>query len=101
MAQKRYDEVMALRPHLCHQPDITNVFDCLERHWPTLVNGIESTIIPRTNNTVELVIRRFDEHYQKQLRLRVVGQRTPFLGRLREGVPPHPLPRRRPAAYLV
>jgi hypothetical protein len=40
------------------------IFNTLERHWPTLVNGIESTIIPRTNNAVELVIRRFDQHYQ-------------------------------------
>ena len=29
-----------------------------------LANGIESTIIPCTNNATELVIRRFDPHYQ-------------------------------------
>jgi transposase-like protein len=64
-AQKRYDRVMALRTrYVTQQPDVASVFDSLERHWPTLVNGIESTIIPRTNNTVELVIRRFDQHYQ-------------------------------------
>jgi len=28
------------------------------------VNGIGSKIIPKTNNAVELVIRRFDQHYQ-------------------------------------
>ena len=28
------------------------------------MNGIESDLIPTTNNTVELVIRRFDQHYQ-------------------------------------
>jgi hypothetical protein len=33
------------------------IFNIQERHWPTLGNGIESTIIPRTNNAVELVIR--------------------------------------------
>jgi hypothetical protein len=27
-------------------------------------NGIESTIVPRTNNATELLIRRFDQHYQ-------------------------------------
>ena len=36
----------------------------MERHWPKLVNGIESKTIPRTNNAAELVIRRFDQHYQ-------------------------------------
>jgi len=32
-----------------------------------LVNGIESELTPQTNNTVELVIRRFDQHYQPVL----------------------------------
>lgn len=64
-AQKRYTTVMALRKvYVAQQPEAASIFDTLERHWPTLVNGIESTVIPRTNNTVELVIRRFDQHYQ-------------------------------------
>jgi transposase-like protein len=64
-AQRRYMAVMALREeYVALQPEVVCIFDTLERHWPTLVNGIESTIIPRTNNTVELVIRRFDQHYQ-------------------------------------
>jgi len=64
-AQKRYDKVMALREHYVQQtPAAVVIFDFLERHWPTLVNGIESDLIPRTNNAVELVIRRFDQHYQ-------------------------------------
>jgi len=29
-----------------------------------LVNAIENPLIPLTNNTVELVNRRFDQHYQ-------------------------------------
>jgi hypothetical protein len=29
-----------------------------------LVNAIESRLIPKPNNAVELVIRRFDQHYQ-------------------------------------
>ena len=45
-------------------PSVLCIFDTLERHWPTLVNGIESTIIPRTNNAVERIIGRFDQHYQ-------------------------------------
>jgi hypothetical protein len=53
------------RPYVTQQPEVVCIFEALQRHWPTLVNGIESTIIPRTNNIVELVIRRFDQHYQK------------------------------------
>jgi hypothetical protein len=64
-AEKRYARVMALREqYVTAQPEAACIFNTLERHWPTLVNGIESTIIPRTNNAVELVIRRFDQHYQ-------------------------------------
>jgi transposase-like protein len=64
-AEKRYRKVLALRQqYAASTPAVTTVFDSLERHWPALVNGIESTIIPRTNNATELVIRRFDQHYQ-------------------------------------
>jgi hypothetical protein len=64
-AEKRYADVMALRAHYVAQtPDVDSVFDSLQRHWLKLVNGIESTIVPRTNNATELVIRRFDQHYQ-------------------------------------
>jgi hypothetical protein len=64
-AEKRYRKVIALRHQYApSSPTVSSVFDSLERHWPTLVNGIESTIIPRTNNATELVIRRFDQHYQ-------------------------------------
>jgi hypothetical protein len=63
-AEKRYRKVLALRKqYVASTPAVASVFDSLERHWPTLVNGIESTIIPRTNNATELVIRRFDQHY--------------------------------------
>jgi transposase-like protein len=64
-AQKRYQAVMALRDtYVQDRPQAAAIFDFLERHWPTLVNGIESQLIPKTNNAVELVIRRFDQHYQ-------------------------------------
>ena len=64
-AQKRCEKVMALRKqYLQETPAAVVIFDFLERHWPILLNGIESEIIPRTNNAVELVIRRFDQHYQ-------------------------------------
>ena len=64
-AQKRYEAVLAQRDHYAQQKaETAAIFDFLERHWPKLVNAIESQLIPKTNNTVELVIRRFDQHYQ-------------------------------------
>ena len=45
-------------------PQAATIFDFLERHWPTLVNAIGNDRIPTTNNAVEMVIRRFDQHYQ-------------------------------------
>ena len=64
-AQNRYVDVLALREkYVRGTPSAVVIFDFLERHWPKLVNGIESDLIPATNNTVELVIRRFDQHYQ-------------------------------------
>lgn len=56
---------MALRSdYVKQQPESEAIFVFLEKHWPRLIGAIESTIIPRTNNTAELVIRRFDQHYQ-------------------------------------
>jgi transposase-like protein len=64
-AQKRYDQVMAQRQQFVQdKAEATAIFDFLERHWPQLVNAIESDLIPKTNNAVEMVIRRFDQHYQ-------------------------------------
>jgi transposase-like protein len=64
-AQRRYDKVMALREaYVATTPEVEAVFASLERHWPKLVNAIESDRIPKTNNTTELVNRRFDQHYQ-------------------------------------
>ena len=64
-AQKRYEHVLALRhKYVQQQTEAAAIFDFLERHWPKLVNAIESDLIPKTNNTTELVIRRFDQHYQ-------------------------------------
>jgi transposase-like protein len=63
--RKRFAELMALREtYVTQTPAIACVFDSLERHFPKLVNAIESPLIPRTNNATELVIRRFDQHYQ-------------------------------------
>jgi DNA-directed RNA polymerase subunit RPC12/RpoP len=64
-SENRYAQVMALRQQYVEQKsEVASIFDTLQRHWPTLVNGIESTIIPTTNNAVERIIGRFDQHYQ-------------------------------------
>jgi len=63
--RKRFADLMALREtYVTRTPEIACVFDSLERHFPKLVNAIENPLIPRTNNATELVIRRFDQHYQ-------------------------------------
>jgi len=64
-AQRRYDKVLALRgAYVAKTPEVAAVFASLARHWPKLVNAIESDRIPTTNNTTELGIRRFDQHEQ-------------------------------------
>ena len=45
-------------------PDVALIFDFLERHWPYLVNAIESHHVPTTNNATEQVIRIFTQHYK-------------------------------------
>ncbi len=63
--RKRYADLMAMREkYVMNNPAIATVFDSVERHFPKLVNAIESADIPRTNNATELAIRRFDQHYQ-------------------------------------
>jgi transposase-like protein/bisphosphoglycerate-dependent phosphoglycerate mutase len=62
---KRYRQVMAMRKkYVAQMPDAQRIFDFLERHYPKLVNAVENPLVPLTNNTVELVTRRFDQHYQ-------------------------------------
>jgi transposase-like protein len=80
-AEKRYERVMAQREKYVQETAGAAVlFDFLERHWPKLVNGIESELIPRTNNTVELVIRRFDQHYQNFCGFDTLESAQLFLG---------------------
>jgi len=63
--RQRFAALQALRAeYVKRTPDIACVFDSLDSHFPKLVNAIESPLIPRTNNATELVIRRFDQHYQ-------------------------------------
>jgi len=80
-AQDRYAKVMDLRQeYVAATPGSAAIFDFLERHWPKLVNGIESHLIPRTNNTVELVIRRFDQHYQNFCGFDTLATAQQYLG---------------------
>jgi len=65
LATERYTAVLALRQdYVQARPEAEVIFDFLEHHWPRLSNSIESSLIPATNNTVERVIGRFDQHYQ-------------------------------------
>ena len=64
-ATKRFLRVMALRAvYVGANPEVDTIFQFLSTHWPKLGDAIESPVIPKTNNAVELVIRRFDQHYQ-------------------------------------
>jgi transposase-like protein len=64
-AQRRYERVMAQRQKFVAQtPTAEAIFGFLERHWPRLVNAIESRHIPTTNNATEEVIRIFTQHYK-------------------------------------
>jgi hypothetical protein len=64
-AMERYTMVLALRQdYVQARPEAEVIFDFLERHWPRLANSIGSSLIPATNNTVERVIGRFDQHDQ-------------------------------------
>ena len=63
--RKRYRKVMDLKEfYVAQTPEAERIFVFLERHYPKLVNAVENPLVPLTNNTVELVIRRFDQHYQ-------------------------------------
>jgi transposase-like protein len=80
-AHKRYIQVMQRRQDFVREtPQASAIFDFLERHWPELVNGIESQLIPKTNNAVELVIRRFDQHYQNFCGFESIQSAQIFLG---------------------
>ncbi len=65
IARRRYQRLLdRWEKYIQSEPLLEWVFEFLELHWPYLVNSIESELIPATNNAVEMVIRRFDQHYQ-------------------------------------
>jgi transposase-like protein len=64
-AQRRFDQVMLQREtFVANIPEADAIFAFLQRHWPRLVNAIESRIVPSTNNATEQVIRIFTQHYK-------------------------------------
>ena len=64
-AERRYQALLARRKAVTHaEPALEWVFEFLEHHWHYLVNSVENDLIPATNNATEMVIRRFDQHYQ-------------------------------------
>jgi transposase-like protein len=78
--RKRFADLLVMREtYVTQTPAIACVFDSLERHFPKLVNAIESPLIPRTNNATELVIRRFDQHYQAMCGLDTLESATIYL----------------------
>lgn len=80
-AQHRYEQVMAQRDTFVAQtPDIAPTFAFLERHWPRLVNAIDSQFIPTTNNATEQVIRHFTQHYKTFCGFQNIASARLYLG---------------------
>jgi hypothetical protein len=81
VAQQRYQQVLTLQSATCQAtPEAQSIFDFLQRHWPKLVNALGNDLIPKTNNTVELVIRRFDQHYQNFCGFENIATAQRYLG---------------------
>ncbi len=77
---KRYRAVMDTKEHYVAQhPEAQRLFDFLERHFPKLKNAVEDPLTPLTNNAVELVIRRFDQHYQNMAGFDSIDSARSFL----------------------
>jgi transposase-like protein len=79
--KKRYRKVMALKDaYLAQESESEAIFEFLEHHYPKLVNAVENPLIPLTNNTVELVNRRFDQHYQNMCGFDRIETARTYLG---------------------
>jgi len=80
-ARKRYEALCDRRKELVQaSPPLQWVFDFLERHGPHLLDAVENNLVPRTNNAVEMVIRRFDQHYQNFGGFESIGTAQVYLG---------------------
>jgi len=81
IVRRRYQTLLNRREEYIQcEPSLEWVFEFLELHWPSLVNSIESELIPATNNAVEMVIRRFDQHYQNFCGFESIGTAKVYLG---------------------
>jgi len=79
--KKRYRRVMALEEtYVAQEPEAQAIFEFLEHHYPKLVNAVENPLVPLTNNTVELVNRRFDQHYQNMCGFDSIETARTYLG---------------------
>jgi transposase-like protein len=79
--KKRYRKVMDLEDaYVAQEPEAQAIFEFLEHHYPKLVNAVENPLIPLTNNTVELVNRRFDQHYQNMCGFDSIETARTYLG---------------------
>ena len=80
-ATERYTAVLARRQDYVQAlSEAAGLFDFLERHWPRLANSIGASTIPATNNTVERVIGRFDQHYQNFCGFESIADAQRYLG---------------------
>ena len=78
---KRYRKVMALEEaYVAQEPESQRIFEFVEHHYPKLVNAVENPLVPLTNNTVELVNRRFDQHYQNMCGFDNIETARTYLG---------------------
>ena len=81
IVRRRYQTLLHRREEYIQcEPSLEWVFEFLELHWPYLVNSIESDLIPATNNAVEMVIRRFDQHYQNFCGFESIATAKVYLG---------------------
>jgi len=79
--KKRYQQVMALaETYMAQEPEAQRIFDFLADHYPKLLNAVENPLVPLTNNTVELVNRRFDQHYQNMCGFDNIETARKYLG---------------------
>jgi transposase-like protein len=62
---KRMDSFMAKRNHFVSlNPKAGKIFDSIERHFSQALLSIGNPTIPHTNNAVERVNRKFNQHYK-------------------------------------
>lgn len=62
---KHYQNLEPIKKaYLSIWPKSKPVFDCLDRHFDKILNARENHKVVLTNNTAELVIRNFTQHYK-------------------------------------